>query len=187
VVIGFDTRFGSREFAEVATSTMADLGVPVYLCRRPMPTPTISYSIIDKRAAGGVIITASHNPGQYNGFKFRPDYAGSARPEIIGAIEARIPDETGALKLPLAEARQRKLVEDLDPWLAYRAKLESLVNFERVKAAGFKVAVDAMHGALHPLPSCVVKRIPISPGCIIPSHLPTTWFRSPKRSKPEPT
>jgi phosphomannomutase len=147
VVIGFDTRFGSREFAEVATSTMADLGVPVYLCRRPMPTPTISYSIIDKRAAGGVIITASHNPGQYNGFKFRPDYAGSARPEIIGAIEARIPDETGALKLPLAEARQRKLVEDLDPWLAYRAKLESLVNFERVKAAGFKVAVDAMHGA----------------------------------------
>jgi phosphomannomutase len=147
VVIGFDTRFGSREFAEVATSTMADLGVPVYLCRRPMPTPTISYSIVDKRAAGGVIITASHNPGQYNGFKFRPDYAGSARPEITGAIEARIPDETGALKLPLAEARRRKLVEDLDPWPAYRAKLESLVNFERVKAAGFKVAVDAMHGA----------------------------------------
>jgi phosphomannomutase len=147
VVIGFDTRFGSREFAEVATSTMADLGVPVYLCRRPMPTPTISYSIVDKRAAGGVIITASHNPGQYNGFKFRPDYAGSARPEITGAIEARIPDETGALKLPLAEARRRKLVEDLDPWPAYRAKLESLVNFERVKAAGFKVVVDAMHGA----------------------------------------
>jgi phosphomannomutase len=126
---------------------MADLGVPVYLCRRPMPTPTISYSIVDKRAAGGVIITASHNPGQYNGFKFRPDYAGSARPEITGAIEARIPDETGALKLPLAEARRRKLVEDLDPWPAYRAKLESLVNFERVKAAGFKVVVDAMHGA----------------------------------------
>jgi phosphomannomutase len=112
-----------------------------------MPTPTISYSIIDKRAAGGVIITASHNPGQYNGFKFRPEYAGSARPEITGAIEARIPDETGALKLSLAEARQRKLVEDLDPWPPYRAKLESLVNFERVKAAGFKVAVDAMHGA----------------------------------------
>ena len=76
VVIGYDTRFGSKDFAEVAASTMAALGVPVYLNLKPAPTPTVSYAIIDKQAAGCIIITASHNPAKYNGLKFRPDYAG---------------------------------------------------------------------------------------------------------------
>ena len=91
LVIGYDTRFGSQAFAGVAASTLAALGIPAYLCDRPMPTPTISYTILAQQAAGCVIITASHNPGSYNGFKFRPEYAGSARPEITKAIEARIP------------------------------------------------------------------------------------------------
>ena len=147
VVIGYDTRFGSRDFAGVSAATLAALGVPVYLCDRPAPTPTISYTIIERKAAGCVIITASHNPGQYNGFKFRPEYAGSARPEIVKLIEAQIPDEADDLQMPLAEARGRGLVTDLNPLPAYQAKLETLVNFERIRAAGLKVAVDAMHGA----------------------------------------
>ncbi|HMR64013.1 MAG TPA: phosphoglucomutase/phosphomannomutase family protein [Anaerolineae bacterium] len=147
LVIGYDTRFGSDRFAGVAASTLAALGIPVYLCNRPCPTPTTSYTIIDKQAAGCIIITASHNPGQYNGFKFRPDYAGSARPEIVKAIEQIIPQEADALQLSLSAARQQGLVRDIDPWPAYRAKLESLANFERIKAAGLTVVVDAMHGA----------------------------------------
>jgi phosphomannomutase len=146
LVIGYDTRFGSREFAGVAASTLAGLGIPVYLCDRPLPTPTISYTIIDKKTAGCVIITASHNPGKYNGFKFRPDYAGSARPEITRAIEANIPDEADELHMPLGQAREAGLVNDIDPWPTYRAQLETLANFERIKAAGLRVAVDAMHG-----------------------------------------
>ena len=147
LVIGYDTRFGSRAFAEVAASTLAALDLPAYLCDRPAPTPTVSYAILDRQAAGGVIITASHNPGQYNGFKFRPEYAGSARPEIIKKIEAHVPDEADELHLPLAQARQEGLVLDFDPWPAYRAQLERLVDFERIKVAGLRVAVDAMHGA----------------------------------------
>lgn len=147
LVIGYDTRFGSRDFAETVASTLAALNIPVFLCNRPTPTPTTSYTIIDRQAAGCVIITASHNPGKYNGFKFRPDYAGSARPEIIKKIEANIPDEAESLRMQLSEARRQGLVTDIDPWPAYRAKLESLVDFERVKAAGLRVAVDAMHGA----------------------------------------
>jgi phosphomannomutase len=147
LVVGYDTRFSSKAFAEVAVSTLTALGIPVYLCRQPAPTPTIFYTIIDKKAAGGVIITASHNPGKYNGFKFRPEYAGSARPEIVKAIEALIPDEAEALQLPLATARQQGLLNELDPWLAYQAKLERLAPFDRLKAAGLRVVVDAMHGA----------------------------------------
>lgn len=147
VVIGYDTRFGSKDFAEASASTLAALGVPVYLCSRHAPTPTISYTIIDKKAAGCIIITASHNPGKYNGFKFRPDYAGSARLEIVKAIEAQIPADADAYQMPLGEARQHGLATDIDPWPAYQAKLATLVNFERVKAAGIEVAIDAMHGA----------------------------------------
>jgi len=147
IVVGYDTRFGSKDFAGVSAATLAALGVPVYLCDRPAPTPTISYTILDKQAAGCIIITASHNPAKYNGFKFRPEYAGSARPEITAAIEAQIPDNADSLQMPLAKARQDKLVTDINPWPAYRTKLETLVDFKRVKAAGIKVAVDAMHGA----------------------------------------
>ncbi len=147
VVIGYDTRFGSKDFAAMSASTLAALRIPVYLCDRPAPTPTISYTIIDKQAAGCIIITASHNPGKYNGFKFRPEYAGSARPEIVRAIEARVPDEADDLRMPLAEARRQGLVTDINPIPAYRAKLETLVNVERIKRAGLRVAVDAMHGA----------------------------------------
>lgn len=147
VVIGYDTRFGSNQFAEVSAATLAALDIPVYLCDRPAPTPTVSYTIVDKKAAGCIIITASHNPGKYNGFKFRPDYAGSARPEIVKDIEARIPDNADDLQMPLAKARQAGLVTDINPLPAYQAKLATLANIDRIKAAGFNVAVDAMHGA----------------------------------------
>lgn len=147
VVVGYDTRFSSQDFAETAASTLAGLNIPVYLCNRPTPTPTTSYTIIDKNAAGCAIITASHNPGNYNGFKFRPDYAGSARPEITKAIETLIPDAADSLQIPPAEARSRGLIVDIDPWPAYRAQLSTLANIDRIKAAGLKVVADAMHGA----------------------------------------
>jgi phosphomannomutase len=147
IVVGYDTRFNSKEFAEVAASTLAASGIPVYLCNRPAPTPTVSYTILDKKAAGCIIITASHNPGKYNGFKFRPEYAGSARPEIVAAVEQAIPDDAEAIQMPLAEARAQGLVMDIDPVPPYQAQLLRLVNLERIKGAGIKVAIDAMHGA----------------------------------------
>ncbi len=147
VVVGYDTRFSSRDFAEITASALTALAIPVYLCDRPAPTPTVSYTIVDKQAAGCAIITASHNPGKYNGFKFRPDYAGAASPEIIKVVENLIPVEAESFCKPLEQARQEKLLHDLNPLPAYMAKLKTLANFERIKAAGFKVVADAMHGA----------------------------------------
>ncbi len=147
LVVGYDTRFGSADFAATAASTLAAFNIPVHLCRRAAPTPAITFSILDRHTAGAAIITASHNPGKYNGFKIRPDYAGSARTEIIKAIEAEIPAAADEYQVPLAQARRDGLYIDMDPLPAYRRKLESLVNFERIRAAGLHLAVDAMHGA----------------------------------------
>ncbi|MDM8527297.1 phosphoglucomutase/phosphomannomutase family protein [Anaerolineales bacterium HSG24] len=147
VVVGYDTRFGSPAFAEVTASTLTALGIPVYLCDRPAPTPTVSYSILGQNAAGCVIITASHNPSNYNGFKFRPDYAGSARPEIVTAVESHIPDEAVQYQKPLAIARQEGLLTDFNPLPNYLAKLDSLTNINRIQEAEFNIIVDAMHGA----------------------------------------
>src|SRR5438094_8215626 len=86
LVVGYDTRFASDRFAEAVAEVAAANDVPVYLCNRPEPTPTISYSVLDRKAGGGVVITSSHNPAPYNGFKVKGSYAGSASPEIVDVL-----------------------------------------------------------------------------------------------------
>jgi phosphomannomutase len=147
LVIGYDTRFGSADFAITAAETLTAFDIPVQLCQRPTPTPAVSYSILARQTAGAIIITASHNPGRYNGFKIRPDYAGSARPEIIKAVEAEIPDSAETRRRSLAQAAEMQLFSKFDPFPAYVEKLGTLVALDRINAAGLRVAVDAMHGA----------------------------------------
>ena len=81
LVVGYDTRFASEDFAAETAQVLAGNGVKVYLSNKAAPTPTVTYNILSAKAAGAAIITASHNPGQWNGFKFRPEYAGSASPD----------------------------------------------------------------------------------------------------------
>ena len=89
LIVGYDTRFASEDFAaEVARVTTA-AGVPTFLCDRATPTPVASYNIVHLQAGGGVVITASHNPPQWNGFKYKPDYGGSASPEVVKAWRRR--------------------------------------------------------------------------------------------------
>ena len=76
LVVGYDTRFLSRNFAEAVAGVCVGNGFRVYLCEKAAPTPVISFNVLHRRAAGAAIITASHNPGIWNGFKFKPEYAG---------------------------------------------------------------------------------------------------------------
>ena len=147
VVVGYDTRFASEEFAAAAAEVLAANGIPVYLCDRPAPTPVIGYAILRREAAGSVVITASHNPAQYSGFKVRTEYAGSAPPEVLRQIEALLEPEREAPRLPLAEAKAKGLVETFDPRPDYLAHVSGLVELESLRAAGLKVVVDSMHGA----------------------------------------
>src|SRR5678815_5746389 len=87
VCIGWDTRFGSRSFARVAAEVLAEAGIPVQLSSGIVPTPALSYAVRERKAAGGVMITSSHNPAEWNGVKYKASYGGSGLPSIMSAIE----------------------------------------------------------------------------------------------------
>src|SRR5713226_4687114 len=132
VVIGYDMRFESENFASAAAEALAGLGVKAYVCGRSEPTPTISHAVLAQRAAGGITITASHNPAIYNGFKVRSDYGGAAAPETIAELEQliqAIPD-TGVPTLPRGDAETQGLYVEIHPADAYIRQLSGLVDLD---------------------------------------------------------
>ena len=151
VVIGYDTRFGSRRFAAAAAEVLAANDVPVYFCSAATPTPAVSYHLVDKRGAGAIIITASHNPAEWNGFKYKPDYGGSASPEVIADLERCIEEAASASDGPpradFAESAASNRIELFDPKPGYLNHLESMVDLDRIKAAALRVVADPMYGA----------------------------------------
>src|SRR3954469_22401156 len=92
VIVGYDTRFGSPNFARAAAEVLAAAGIPVLLADDYVPTPAISYAVKNKGAAGGVVITSSHNPWNWNGVKFKAKFGGSATPAIMKIIEEETAD-----------------------------------------------------------------------------------------------
>ncbi|MDP6512104.1 MAG: phosphoglucomutase/phosphomannomutase family protein [SAR202 cluster bacterium] len=150
IVVGYDTRFLSEEFARAVAEVMTGNGIPTLLCDRPAPTPTISYDLVSRDAGAGAIITASHNPPNYNGFKYKPDYGGSASPEIVEQLEARIAAVEGrgvVNRMPLHEAERQGLLEIFDPEPEYLAHLATIVDVQAIKNAGLNVVVDSMYGS----------------------------------------
>ncbi|MBI2863388.1 MAG: phosphoglucomutase/phosphomannomutase family protein [Chloroflexi bacterium] len=151
LVVGYDTRFASEYFAAATAEVVAANGIKVYLCEKTAPTPVVSFSILGRRAAGAAMITASHNPWTDNGFKYKPEYAGSASPEVLAELEKRIhATQAGQIevkRMKLEEAVAAGVVEMVDPAPAYLAQVRRLVDVEAIKAAGLRVAVDSMYGA----------------------------------------
>jgi phosphomannomutase len=137
VVVGYDTRFFSPEFAEAAAEELARGGLDVLLSDRPIPTPAVSYHVRRLRLAGGLAITASHNPAPYNGVKIKAHFGGSAPPELYSAIESS----------PAAPAAARPgRIEHADLLGGYREGLASLVDLPTMRAAGLSLLADSMHG-----------------------------------------
>jgi len=149
IVVGYDTRFASEEFAAAVAEVLAANGVPVQLCDRSAPTPVIGFNIRRLKAGGGIVITSSHNPALYSGFKVRTEQASAAAPEILAEIEARLPEAlSGAVgRMPMDEAKGKDLVRTFDPRADYLRHLSELVEIERLREAGLRVVVDPMHGA----------------------------------------
>lgn len=147
VVIGYDTRFASERFAAAVAEVMAAKGIPSYLCDRPAPTPVVGYSILAREAAGSVVITASHNPAAYSGFKVRTEYGGAAPPPVLEKIESYIREQTGHVdRVSLEDAKSRGLVELFDPQEPYLNHIAELVDLDRIRSAGLRVVADPMHG-----------------------------------------
>jgi phosphomannomutase len=150
LVVGYDTRFLSREFAEMVACVCAGNGIRAWLTQETAPTPVVSFSVLDKQAAGAAIITASHNPGIWNGFKFKPEYGGSASGEIVEELERHIAnvEETGNVRtMNLREAERRGLFERFDPEPDYLNHIAQFVDLDSIRNAGLNVVVDSMYGS----------------------------------------
>jgi len=150
LIIGYDTRFASEDFASAAAEVAAGNGIKVYLCPKATPTPVISYGTLAKKAGGAIIITASHNPAIWNGFKYKNEEGSSASPEVTAEIEKRISHilTTGKINhTPLAEALDQGKVEYLDLVPIYVKQLTKLIDLNQLRQAKLKVVVDPMYGA----------------------------------------
>ena len=148
LVVGYDTRFESDRFAEAVAEVLAANGIPVFLCDRAAPTPVVGYSILEHNAAGSIVITSSHNPAIYSGFKVRTDYAGAAPPEVAERIETLAArQDTTVERMPLDEAMSSGAVQMIDPEAPYVTHISALVDLERLRGAGLTVIADPMYGA----------------------------------------
>ena len=149
VLIGYDHRFGADTIAAAVAETISATGTPVWLTDKPCPTPAISLLVRQRNAAGGLMITASHNPARWNGIKYKASYGSSALPSIVAQIETELAGviESGVPPLP----PQKNLIQKLDPRAPYIETIEKLVDWDRLRKAGlgktkFCYISDAMHG-----------------------------------------
>lgn len=153
IVVGYDSRFLSDKFAETTARVMAAAGLTVWLTDRISTTPQVSLAAKQKRLAGGVIITASHNPAIYNGFKLKAGYGGPSAPEDIAKVQKRItaleekpparPKKIGAM----ADYIESKKIRLFNAQQAYVDYVKKKIDLEAIRNAGFRVMYDPMFGA----------------------------------------
>ena len=157
VMIGYDSRFLSREFAELSARVLASEGLKVFIAKTIVSTPATSLAIVKRKLAGGIMITASHNPSKYNGFKIKGDYGGAALPEAISEIEETTNSEdnirqtssdyrSGSLPL-FVRLLNEKRIHEIDAKAIYIKELAKLVNLDRIKRSRIRVAYDPMYGS----------------------------------------
>ncbi len=145
VLIGYDHRFASDHFAAAVADGISATGTPVWLADKPCPTPAISLLVRQRKAAGGLVITASHNPSNWNGIKYKASYGSSALPSVVAQIESELAgvQRDGVPPLP----PQKNLIQPLEPRAPYLDTIEKLVDWDRLRAAKFRFMFDAMHGS----------------------------------------
>jgi len=153
--IGYDTRFGSRAFARACAEVVAATGIPVLLANDITPTPALSFGVRELGAAGGIMITSSHNPAQWNGVKYKAWYGGSGKPSIIAEIES-------CLGKPVVRAAQPAAIREFDFLPAYLKAIESFADLDLIARSGMKFCIDSMYGAGRTIISDIFTRIGVA-------------------------
>jgi len=141
IVVGYDTRFLSDRAARAVAEVIAAAGIPVLLANDYVPTPAVSYNVKKLGAAGGVMVTSSHNPWNWNGVKFKAKFGGSATPAIMKSIE----DELAAGATP--NGRTPAKIEEADLKPAYIEAICKFADLNLIRKANFKFAIDSMYGS----------------------------------------
>ena len=149
IVFAYDRRFGSEHFATAAAEVILGHDIPIVFAGQAVPTQMSSFEVVQRRAAAGIVITASHNPWTDNGFKIKSPEGASAGPEMLAAIEARIAagDPNAIETRPFADAEAAGLGERYDPCDAYREFIGRNLDLDRLRAADLDLLVDPMYGA----------------------------------------
>lgn len=140
ICIGYDTRFGSPQFARVAAQVLSEAGIPVLLAKDITATPALSYGVAHRKAAGGIMITSSHNPAQWNGVKYKASYGGSGSPGIIKSIESYLGKDVPVAATPAA-------ITEVDFMPDYIAAVEAFADLPLIAKAKQRFLVDSMFGA----------------------------------------
>lgn len=140
IFIGYDTRYASQRAARVAAGVIAGAGIRVFLSNDYLPTPAVSFAVKANSAAGGVMVTSSHNPWNWNGVKFKGHFGGSATPSIMKSLE----DELAAGAMP---SGKQAAIDEMDLKKPYVAAISKFADLNMIAKAKFKLAVDAMYGS----------------------------------------
>lgn len=140
LIVGYDTRFGSQRFARLASEVLAGAGIPIKLANDYTPTPAVSLAVKQFGAAGGVVITSSHNPWNWNGVKFKGKFGGSATPQIIKGIEEQL--YAGA-----SPNGQKTRIEEVDLKQAYIEAICKFADLNLISKAKLKFVIDSMYGS----------------------------------------
>jgi phosphomannomutase len=149
VVIAFDRRFASEHFATAAAEVLLAQDIPVFLATTAVPTQMSSYEVIQRGAAAGIVITASHNPWTDNGFKVKAPTGAAAGADILSVLEGTIAVNGGTAidRRPIADAEAAGLVERFDPFDGYEAFLRRTIDLDALRAADISILVDPLYGA----------------------------------------
>lgn len=145
IVVGYDRRFFSDQFARRVSEVLAGNRFQVVLTDSPTPTPAVSQAVKDFRAIGGVMITASHNPPAFNGFKVKAWFGGSADPKICKAIEQQL-DQSPVVAMDFATARKSKQIVVKELRKAHFRAIKKLVDFPLIAKSGLRFAHEALYG-----------------------------------------
>ena len=140
VIVGYDTRFASPQVARLASEVLAGAGIPVKLAQDYTPTPAISLAVKTRGAAGGVVITSSHNPWNWNGVKYKGSFGGSATMKIMRVIEEQLLAGT-------TPNGRRAVIEEVDFKAPYAEKICQFADLGIISKAKFKLAIDSMYGS----------------------------------------
>ena len=149
VVIGHDCRFAGKMFAETTAKVLAHAGIKVLLAEGFVSTPMVSLGVVKTSSSLGVVITASHNPPEYNGFKLKGSFGGPLSPEDVSDVESLIPENNELMldQLSIEKFRESGMIESIDLEDMYCKHVEENFDLEAIKNSGLEFAYDAMYGA----------------------------------------
>ena len=146
VAVAYDTRFLGREYAEIISRILAKNNIKVYSSDRPIPTPALSYGVVQIKGVAGIMVTASHNPAKFNGIKIKTSQGGGAPTDVTKRIEKYL-EKTPVRTMDFDQAKNEKKIMVHDFNAAYLRFMKSYIDLTRIKKARFKVVQDVMHGS----------------------------------------